>query len=635
MISSYSTPSIPPSEVAFDSGSYGLRREQTYMRRCFMEGGWPSYLVGALRSILSEEAAQSMPAVDTSHNVLRDTVSRLATRYEYAPSVREGELGDLLPTDLWSGHVDAEKGALAYGVSVVSVRMRDDELVTDVLPPDHADVEWDDDGRVSRVRLARPVNVASLGQGRYKLEEWDLVNRTYSVFTGSGWVKRDGYPWVYADGRPFAPVVFYRASRVPDWWDSGRWSELVEATLEEGIAWTIHRYGRLNSSTGVPWVMDADPVGQTSDGSDEGRRRVTVGSNVVLQLNSRPNKAGGVGVMQATFDPEKDVEAISAAYNSRMSSLGIGEDALQRKGAESGYAIVVRREGLLRLRRSTEPLFRSADQEYARVCAALSRLFGRGPKESDRYRVEYADVTGGTAENGERRDQEKHDVDVGVATPASILSEREGIPLEEAEAKLARLGLPSRPQPVAQPVARVTPDPGAVPVLPVAPAVQPARVDREEYPFVGFVDFQGLKIDLENRKGDVRSGLNTDGSPWSVVMNYDYGEIRGTKGTDGDKLDVYVGPLHDSPLVVAVNQHDPVTGAFDEQKVMLGFATVEDAVAAYRSQYDSPGFYVEGDYEVMTFGAFWRAVKDRKFHGKRLDGTDLQGQPAQPISQPA
>lgn len=613
-------PSAPPATVAFDPGAYSLRAAYTYERRCFLEGGWPVQLGSVMRALLTDAAAQAMPVMDTSHNVLRDTISRLATRYEKAPTVKEGELGELDPMILFADHPTVERYALAYNVAVVSQCVVDGELVGDVLPPDHADIRFGPNGEIRAVRLARPV----LGKlNEYTLEEWDLVGLTYRVFGPKGWELREGYPWVYTDGKPFIPVTFFRASKPPDWWGADRWRELIEATLEEGVAWTIHRYGRLNSSSGLPYSIDCDVVGQTSEGSDAGQSYATAGPTFLMQLQSRANKSGAAGVLQPAFDPAKDVEAIVAAYNSRMQSLGLGDTALQRGGAESGYAIIMRREGLLRLRQSTEAMFRRADQEYVRKAVACTRLWGAGPKESTSYRISYAAVSMGSAENKELRDQEKHDLDVGIATPASVLADREGVALADAEAQLAARGLPPRPAPAVAATAAAAP--GAVSPGAVSPVVQPSRVDREEYPFVGFVDFQGLKIDLENRKGDVRSGLNTDGSPWSVVMNYDYGEIRGTRGTDGDKLDVYVGPLHDSPLVVAVNQHDPVTGAFDEQKVMLGFATVEDAVAAYRSQYNSPGFYVEGDYEVLTFGAFWRAVKDRRFRGKRLDRTEIGG----------
>ena len=153
--------------------------------------------------------------------------------------------------------------------------------------------------------------------------------------------------------------------------------------------------------------------------------------------------------------------------------------------------------------------------------------------------------------------------------------------------------------------------------------VHPPQEKRREFPFVGFIDFQGLKVDVENRKGDVRRGKDKDGHAWAITMRAHYGEIRDTEGVDGDNLDVYVGPNHDSSLVVVIRQHKPDTGAYDEDKVMLGWDTVEDAVDAYKRQYDRPGFYKEGDYLAMPIGQFWRWVHDTRKHGKKVaSGTE-------------
>lgn len=133
----------------------------------------------------------------------------------------------------------------------------------------------------------------------------------------------------------------------------------------------------------------------------------------------------------------------------------------------------------------------------------------------------------------------------------------------------------------------------------------PPRSDaRRKWPFVASLTFQGIPVDIEQKKGDTREGVDNDGTPWKVKMLAHYGEIRrtadtiGAKGMDGDRLDVYVGPDAASPLVVVVDQRIPETGEFDEQKVMLGFSTVADALACYRGQYTKPGFY--GGHTTMT-----------------------------------
>ena len=103
--------------------------------------------------------------------------------------------------------------------------------------------------------------------------------------------------------------------------------------------------------------------------------------------------------------------------------------------------------------------------------------------------------------------------------------------------------------------------------------------------------FRGMEVSIENRAGSVREGKDKDGTPWRVKMHYDYGYIRRTEGTDGDHVDVYIGPDEDADTVYVVHQAYPETGRYDEDKCMLGFGSAEQAKAAYLKQYDDPKFF--------------------------------------------
>ena len=112
----------------------------------------------------------------------------------------------------------------------------------------------------------------------------------------------------------------------------------------------------------------------------------------------------------------------------------------------------------------------------------------------------------------------------------------------------------------------------------------------------------GMDISIENKKGSYRSGVDKDGHKWRMYMNYDYGYIRGTVGTDKDHLDCYVGPDKEAQKVYVIHQNDPVTHKYDEDKCMLCFSSAADAKAAYMKQYDRPGFY--GSMTTMTIEQF-------------------------------
>ena len=102
----------------------------------------------------------------------------------------------------------------------------------------------------------------------------------------------------------------------------------------------------------------------------------------------------------------------------------------------------------------------------------------------------------------------------------------------------------------------------------------------------GHIKVDGYDIVLENPKGSTRSGKDANGKEWSITMKHDYGYIRGTKGTDGDHIDVYLSDNPTAGNVYVVDQVNQRTGDFDEHKVMYGFNSMEEAVQAYRDQYE-------------------------------------------------
>ena len=128
--------------------------------------------------------------------------------------------------------------------------------------------------------------------------------------------------------------------------------------------------------------------------------------------------------------------------------------------------------------------------------------------------------------------------------------------------------------------------------------------------------WNGLDISIENRKGSVRRGTDPDGHEWAITMKHPYGYIRGTEGTDGDHLDCYLGEHEDAPQVFIIHQNNPDTGKYDEDKVMLGFLSWEEAKNAYMEQYDRPGFF--GGMDTMTLDEFLDEIRTRKNKGKKI-----------------
>lgn len=113
----------------------------------------------------------------------------------------------------------------------------------------------------------------------------------------------------------------------------------------------------------------------------------------------------------------------------------------------------------------------------------------------------------------------------------------------------------------------------------------------------GDISLLGLDIAIENPKGSERSSTTQEGEQWSVSIAHDYGYIKGTKGADGDEVDVFIGPDLESARVFVINQVGK-DGEFDEHKVMLGFGSKESAEQGYLSNY--PAGWNMGSVQEMT-----------------------------------
>ena len=112
-------------------------------------------------------------------------------------------------------------------------------------------------------------------------------------------------------------------------------------------------------------------------------------------------------------------------------------------------------------------------------------------------------------------------------------------------------------------------------------------------------EWNGLPISIETVKGGTRTDKN---GQWSVPdFPADYGRFKGTIGGDGEHVDLFMGDHPESPHVFVLDQIDPKTGKWDEHKVLTGYESLDQAVAAYDSSFsDGSGPSRRGKVTEMT-----------------------------------
>jgi len=148
----------------------------------------------------------------------------------------------------------------------------------------------------------------------------------------------------------------------------------------------------------------------------------------------------------------------------------------------------------------------------------------------------------------------------------------------------------------------------------VNPDPTPAQIEAGNYR-KAHVELNGFNISIENPRGSIRRGTDTDGKAWEVTMPADYGYIKRTTGADGEQVDVYIGQHPESPLIFVVDQIDPDSGDFDEHKVIMGAQVQGEAELIYRNAFsDKSGAKRMGSVTAMDAAEFkaWLANGDPK-----------------------
>jgi len=133
----------------------------------------------------------------------------------------------------------------------------------------------------------------------------------------------------------------------------------------------------------------------------------------------------------------------------------------------------------------------------------------------------------------------------------------------------------------------------------------------------GRINFNGLPISIETGRSRCREWHNPqDGSQGMSRMSLPYGYIRGTLATDGDAVDVFVGPdpSANSEVYVVHTTKAPNFTEYDEDKCFVGLNTPEEAVRAFHASYSEPRFF--GSMSIWPFEEFRGALTSMK--GKKL-----------------
>jgi len=121
------------------------------------------------------------------------------------------------------------------------------------------------------------------------------------------------------------------------------------------------------------------------------------------------------------------------------------------------------------------------------------------------------------------------------------------------------------------------------------------------------ITIKGIKMKIELEKGDIRRGVNkATGEPWEKEMFAAYGHIPKTRGHDGETVDIYLKDPGFYAEVYCVKQLKK-DGTHDEDKLMVGFSSADEAIECYKKHVPKWCF---GSMQTLTWSEFEDYIDD-------------------------
>ena len=360
------------------------------LRQRLIDGEWQTDASTRTGEFFSTETQQFLPPPEMSRNPALCIWQQIAIGYDDEPVVTaEGvspeDLADALPDSIWALAQDRHLTTVGLNESVMRLDHRDGETTLRIVSP--AMIVASDSGKRSNVLAYVEEKVCRRRQvsaGKYEQEEtlevWDCrdvaapvfkilahrdgemtdVTQEYSPAEGT-----DLYPYRDSAGLPIFPYVLWHKRVGNKLWDPYRGQELVDGTLTVACLWTLWIMGVRDGAAPQRGIIDLEARNAqiTTSTSAPGVSYIRMNPQTVIQLASVKDRSGQVFTWAPTMEPEAAARSIETFEAGLAMYAGLDPADIQRGSAsQSGYAIVVKRDGQRKAQKRLEPAMRDGDR---------------------------------------------------------------------------------------------------------------------------------------------------------------------------------------------------------------------------------------------------------------------------------
>ena len=439
-----------PSNIQPDNKDDASRWAAQAQRIRLMEGQHADDVRDDIKKLFAAEIAAEMEiSPDLSRNTALTVWQQLATAYANPPKITTEEdtgedLAAVVTPRLWP--IQAQNNLILEalnesiiridfeywnGATEASYRIVWPDSVVMQAHPNHPDkpirVEW------LRYRHT-PGEV-----GAWTWEIWDISDPAAPIFridlidsrgtrteaTAQFSPELDGrYPYYDAEGLPVLPWVLYHKKIGSRLWSYTQGSELVAGAIRLCSLWTNWTEGYLNNAAPVRFALDADcQAGVTRNISGVSVDVVPADRKSILKFQSTGQGGGTLSQFNSGFDPRASAEALEVFEKGLAVYAGLNPSDLQVTGAQSGYAIVVSREGQRRKAREMFPGLGEGDRDLLATAARLSNAYAGTslPTAPRDYTIEYRGLAETEGEKRERVDTVSKELVLGLLSKPEAL----------------------------------------------------------------------------------------------------------------------------------------------------------------------------------------------------------------------
>lgn len=420
-------------------------REQS-LRVRLLQGKHVDDVRNEIEDMFAREVAADLEInPDLSRNPFRLIFQQLNVAYLQPPEVRvdgdeeQPDVASIITPKLWAQQQSTGLYALSLNETMVRVDWKHWADATEasyrMVLPDTVVVkalkdEPDQPGRVEELRWRK---------GEWTWEIWDVRDPAEPVFAIEKYDEQGervdataeyapelagSYPYRNKEGLPILPYVMYHKQCGSQLWNWTEGTEISRGALRLAALWSHWSDGFLNAAHPQRWAMDVDTqagVSRTIGGTPVDI--VPVDRKSIIKFISKGPAGGSLGQFSSAMDPMNAAEALRVYEQGLAVYAGLNPSDLQITQAQSGYAIVVSREGQRRAQKMIEPALRMADQQLLATAAALSNMYiGTSlPEDPRAYNIHYRALQPSMEERKAQAEVLSAEQELGIISKIDVL----------------------------------------------------------------------------------------------------------------------------------------------------------------------------------------------------------------------